>query len=163
MSWIEKLEALQNDLDNGTDGLGALKILIDGLSALGATSVGVAQIANATIDLDQAANTYDLFTGTSQVVILESLIIKMPTAGAGGSLTSISIQTDDATPAVFINSTDGVVGNLTSEAEIYWTGLAYITVATKIRLTIAGGANGSAYVCKVVAKCRAVVAGGSLS
>ena len=126
-------------------------------------TIGKAQIAATTIDLDQVAATYDLFTGTDQVVILESLNIKMPTGAAGGALTGISIQTDDVTPGIIIDAADGVVANLTSEADLGWTGTLYITVATKIRLTIIGGAEGGAYVCNVTAKCRAVVAGGYLA
>lgn len=125
--------------------------------------VGVAQIAATTINLNQAAASYDLFTGTTQVVILESLNIKMPTGAAGGALTSISIQTDDATPGVIINSTDGDVANLTSEADLAWAGTLYIKVGTKIKLTIAGGAHGAGYVCNVTAKGRAVVNGGYLA
>ena len=125
--------------------------------------MGRAQIAATTIDLDQAAATYDLFTGTTQAVVLESLNIKMPTGAAGGAITSISIQTDDATPGVIISAVDGAVANLTSEADLGWVGTLYITVGTKIQLTIAGGAHGAAYVCNVTAKCRAVVAGGYLA
>ena len=125
--------------------------------------LGVAQIAATTIDLDQAAASYDLFTGTTQAVVLESLSFKTATGAAGGALTSISIQTDDATPGVIIDSTDGDVANLTSEADLGWTGIMYIAVGTKIRLTIGGGAHGSAYVCQATAKYRAVVAGGNLA
>ena len=132
-------------------------------SLIGGTSVGVTQIAATTIDLNQAAATYDLFTGTNQVVILESLNIKMPTEVAGGALTSISIQTDDVTAGVIINSTDGDAANLTSEPDLYWKGSLYITIGTKIRLTIGGGAEGTTYVCNVTAKSRAVVAGGNLA
>mgnify|MGYP001559087105 CR=1 FL=1 len=128
-----------------------------------ATAVGKAQIKATTISLNQAAATYDLFTGTTQVVILDGLSIKMPTGAAGGALTSISIQTDDVTSGVIISSTSGVVANLTSEGELSWTGFLRIAVGTKIRLTIAGGAHGSAYVADVVASCRAVVAGGYLA
>jgi len=128
-----------------------------------ATAVGKIQMAATTIDLNQGIGSYDLFTGTTQVVILESLNIKMPTGDCGGALTSISIQTDDATPGVIISAADGAVANLTSEADLGWTGTLYITVGTKIRLTIAGGAHGAAYVCQVTAKCRAVVAGGYLA
>ncbi|KKL13872.1 hypothetical protein LCGC14_2521420, partial [marine sediment metagenome] len=141
--------------DTGTDG-----VVVNSRTAAYGRLAGVEQMAPTTIDLNQAAATYDLFTGTAQVVILESLNIKMPTGAAGGALTSISIQTDDATAGVIINPTDGAVANLTSEADLGWTGTLYITAGTKIRLTIAGGAHGSAYVCNVTAKCRAVVAGG---
>ena len=125
--------------------------------------MGRSQIAATTIDLDQAAGTYDLFTGTAQAVILESLNIKLPTGVPGGTLTSISIQTDDATPGVIISVANGDVANLLTEADLFWTGSMYITVATKIQLTIAGGPAGASYVCNVTAKYRAVAAGGYLA
>ena len=133
------------------------------LDNIALTAKGRAQLAATTIDLNQAAASYDLFTGTAQVVILESLNIKMPNIVAGGALTSISIQTDDVTPGVIISAAMGVVANLTAEADLGWTGTLYITVGTKVRLTIAGGAHGVAYVCDVTAKCRAVVNGGNLA
>lgn len=120
------------------------------------------KIATTTISLNQIAGTYDLFTGTSQPVILDGLSIKMPTGAAGGSLTSISVQTDDVTPGVIISSALGAVANLTSEAELSWEGELRIDVGTKIQLTIAGGAHGSAYVANVVASYRPIVSGGSL-
>lgn len=125
--------------------------------------MGRAQIAATTIELQQAENTYVLFTGTTEAVILESLNIKMPTGAPEGALTSISIQTDDATPGVIISAVDGAVANLLTEADLGWTGSLYITVDTTIGLTIAGGAAGASYVCQVTAKCRAVVSGGHLA
>jgi len=127
------------------------------------TGVGTVQIANTTEDLNQAASTYDLFTGTTQPVILKALTIKMPTGAAGGALTSISVQTDDATPGVIFNSTTGAVANLTSEAELSWTGIMRINVGTKIQLTIAGGAHGSEYITTITAEYKAIVAGGTLA
>ncbi|MCK4414912.1 MAG: hypothetical protein KAY32_15365 [Candidatus Eisenbacteria sp.] len=127
------------------------------------TGAGALQAASTTESLNQAAGTYDLFTGTAQAVVLEKLSIKMPTGDAGGSITSISIQTDDATPAVIISSVDGAVANLTSEAEIAYVGRVLINTGTKIQLTIAGGAHGSAYTATIVAECRAVVSGGYLA
>ncbi len=153
MPAIAELEKLVD----ATYGLEALEALINALV------VGKSQMAATTIDLNQAAATYDQFTGTTQAVILESLNFKCPTGAAGGALTSISIQTDDATAGVIISAAAGAVGNLTSEADLSWTGSLYITVATKIRLTIAGGAHGAGYVCNVTAKCRAVVSGGYLA
>ena len=110
----------------------------------------------------QGAGAKDLFTGDTHDVVLEYLSVKMPTEAAGGALTSIAIATDDATPAVLLDSTDGDVANLTSEAELVWTGAVYITVGTKIQLTIAGGAHGSTYTTKVTAKVRATATGGTL-
>lgn len=125
-------------------------------------TIGRIQTATATVDLNQAADTYDVFTGTAQKVIVEKISIKMPTGAAGGSVTSISLQTDDATATTFISSTIGAVANLTSEAEISWSGVTIISVGTKITLTIGGGAHGSEYLVTVTAQYRAVVDGGSL-
>jgi hypothetical protein len=127
------------------------------------TGVGTSQIAATTEDLNQAEASYDLLTGTTQAVILEGLSVKMPTGAAGGAVTSISIQTDDATPGVIISSALGAVANLTSEAELSWTGLMRINVGTKIQLTIAGGAHGSEYIATVTAKYCSIVAGGTLA
>ena len=131
-----------------------------------ATLIGKSQIAPTTIDLDQAAATYDLFTGTTQDVIVEGLVIRTPNIVCGGALTSIYIQTDDATPQIFITAVEGAVANLTAEAQLSWapaSGIALIKVGKKIQLTIAGGAHGVAYVCDVVARCRSVVSGGYLA
>ena len=116
-----------------------------------------------TIDLYQVAESYDLFTGEAQDCALEGIMIKLPTGAPGGTLASISIQTDDATPAVLISSTTGAVGNLTSEAVLAWTGLTHIAVGTKIQLTIETGASAASYVCKVTAFYRAITNGGRLT
>ena len=132
----------------------------------GDKSVGKLQIASTTEDLNQGAASYDLFTGTAQDLIIESLLIRMPNIVAGGAITSISIQTDDATPQVLISAADGAVANLTAEAQLAWQNFnapVLIKTGTKIQLTIAGGAHGIAYVCDVVAKVRAVTSGGYLA
>lgn len=127
--------------------------------------MGRLQIKATTIDLNQVAGTYDLFTGTTQDVVVERLVIRMSGGAAGGALTSISIQTDDATPIILIDAVAGAVANLTNEAQLAWTGAALLDAGTsaKIRLTIAGGATGFACVCDVIAECRAVVSSGYLA
>jgi hypothetical protein len=115
-----------------------------------------------TIDLNQVAGNYDLFTGTLIPVILESLVITMPNLVAGGALTSISIQTDDATPQVIIATTP--VASLTAENQLFMAaGRIRIGVGKKIQLTINGGATGVAYVCDVDAQYKGVTAGGYLA
>ena len=143
-----------------------LKTLYDGsvgdLSAVN-RAAGKLQPAATTIDLNLGAATYTLFTGTTQAVVLESLVIRMPDVDISlGALTSISIQTDDVTPAVIISATDGALANLTGEATISWRGDILIPVGTLVQLTIAGGAAG-ACTCDVVAKSRAVVNLGHLA
>ena len=128
-------------------------------------NAGKQQIAKTTEDLNQIAATYDLFTGTTQDILLESLVIRMPNIVAGGALTSISIQTDDATPQVLISAAAGAVANLTAEAQLTWqdSNPILIKVGKKIQLTIAGGAHGVAYVCDIVTKVRAITDGGYLT
>ena len=82
--------------------------------------MGKLQIAATTIDLEQVAATYDLFTATTQDVMVEKLAIRLPNVDVSDdvTLTSISIQTDDTTPQVIVDSTAGAVGNLTAEAQL---------------------------------------------
>ncbi len=162
MNWIQRILA-RLGTPAGASISADIAAITTGISA---TGIGKAQIAATTIDLNQAAATYDLFTGTTQDVIVEKLVIRMPDIVGGGALTSISIQTDDTTPLVFITAAEGAVANLVAEAQLSWApagGIALIKVGTKIRLTIAGGAHGIAYVCDVEVLCRAVVAGGNLA
>ena len=128
-------------------------------------SAGKQQIVSTTIDLNQAAASYDLFTGTTQDGILESLVIRLPNVDCSddAALTSISIQTDDVTVSVILSVANGAVANLTAESQHSWTGNIFIKVATKIQLTIAGGAADAATVCDVVAKFVADTDGGYLA
>ncbi len=141
--------------------LQAVDALVDLIPA--ATGVGSLQIVSTTESLNQIAGDWPLFTGTTQAVVLEKFNLKMPAGAAGGAITSISIQTDDATPGVIISSATGIIGNLTSEADLSWTGALLINVGTIINLTINGGAHGGAYVVTAVVQYRAVVAGGNLT
>ncbi len=131
-------------------------------SFLAPTHKGTMQMGATTIDLNQAAASYTLFTGSAQVVIVEKLLIAMPVGAAGGALTSISIQTNDATPQVFITAAQGLVANLTSENQLAWTGAIRIGVGKLIQLTIGGGATGAGYVCNVNVEYRSVTSLGTL-
>ena len=147
-----------SDFNNATDSLEAIGNAISGLST------GTLQTTTTTIDLDQAAAIYTLLTGTTQAVTLEKLTFRVPNVDiSGGALTSISIHTDDVTPAVIFNVADGDLANLTQEASLGWTGALPIPVGTIIQLTIAGGAGGVACVSNVVAQYRADVVGGVLT
>lgn len=122
------------------------------------------QIEATTIDLNQVAATYTLFTGTAASVLLEKLVFRMPNVDiSGGSLTSISIQTDDVTPEVIISSGDGVLANLTHEASLAWTGAVIIPAGTLIQLTIAGGVSGTACVCDIVVEAKSITDAGYLA
>ena len=167
--------SIRRHLRRGLAGANATDVLAEADSLYGGMigninavnrAAGKQQIAKTTEDLNQVIGTYDLFTGTTQDVLLESLLIRMPNLVAGGALTSISIQTDDATPQVLLSAADGIVANLTAEAQLAWQNFnapVLIKAGTKVQLIIAGGAHGVAYVCDVVAKVRAVTSGGYLA
>jgi hypothetical protein len=125
----------------------------------------VSRTLQQTFDLNNVEDVYDLFGCVGQDVIIEGLVIKMPNEAAGGSLTGISIQTDDVTPFEFISSAEGAVGNLTAEAEIPWQSNGKTVVLSadkKIQLTVAGGAHGSEYLTKTTVNWRPVKSGGCL-
>jgi len=147
--------------------VGYIKQLIAYEQAVGqATAVGRLQVATTTIDLHQAAATYDLLTGTTQDFVLTALSFKLPNIDVSDdcALTSISIVTDDVTAQTIFNTTEGGVANLTAEAELSWTGYIKITVGTKIQLIIGGGtADTDPTTCLVTASGFAIVAGGNLA
>ena len=132
------------------------------MSTMGGAVVGGVQVAAKTIDLNQAAATYDLFTGTTQAVFVKSIMVRMSNGTISGAVTSISIQTNDTTPQVFIDALNGAVANLTNEAQLSWVGSSYLKVGKKIQLTINGGAAGVSRVCDVVAEYLPVITGGLL-
>lgn len=101
-------------------------------------------IKEATLSLNQAANTYDLFTASGDVLIQNMSVYC--TAAAGGALTSVSIQTNQTTPYVFMTTGEGAVGSLLAQANITMAKQAtnlkpQIRSGQKIQATIAGGAS----------------------
>ena len=128
--------------------------------------IGAMQIKTTTIDLAQAAASYDLFTGTTQSVLLERLVIRLPNVDVSddATITSISIQTDDTTAQTLISSSAGAKANLTAEAQLASDIKGVIIkTGTKIQLTIAGGAADATTTCDVVAAYRALATGGYLA
>lgn len=116
-----------------------------------------------TINLKQAANDYDLFTVTTQNIWLDFLCIIIPRSlAAEAVLTSISIQSTDASPVTIISSTAGAKAKLLENAHLVYTGGAVLASTKKIQLTIAGGATAADCNCTVITSYRPVVAGGYL-
>lgn len=112
-----------------------------------------------TIDLNQAAASYDLFTaGASSVQILEFGIV-IPadlTGAAAGALTAISVQTTDGSPVVLISSATGAKANLTSDKHLLYTSSGVMAGTKKIQLTIIGGATSAAQACNTWLKYQVV-------
>lgn len=113
-----------------------------------------------TIDLNQAAGDYDLYTaGLSDVEILDLTVI-IPadlTGDAAGSLTAISVQSTDSVPVEFISATAGAVANLTANKYLQYNAGETVAGGKKIQLTIAGGATEAAQVCTVFIAYREAV------
>ena len=113
-----------------------------------------------TVDLNQVAGDYDLFTApASSVQILEfGLIIPADLTGtAAGSLTAISVQSTDTSPVEFISATTGAKSNLTADKHLLYTGAEVVAGTKKIQLTIVGGATTAAQVCNVWIKYQEAV------
>lgn len=117
-----------------------------------------------TVDLQQAVGNYTLFTGTTYSVIVEYLVFRLPNVDVSddATITKISIQTNDATPAVFISDVLGDKTLLTAESQHVFYGAVLIKDTKLIQLTIYGGASDASTVCDVVAFYRSVVPGGIL-
>jgi hypothetical protein len=119
-----------------------------------------------TIDLNQAAASYTLFTEAYQKSQLKSLVFRCSNGAIAGAVTKISIQTDDATPQVIIPDARGIVANLTNKAQLAWSeginGPVIIDVGTRIQLTIYGGSAGVSRVCDVVAVYQPIIPSGVL-
>lgn len=156
VSLHEVIEQLYDDLTLVLADTGTAGVVLGTKVAAYKKLAGENQIAITTEELNQGAASYDLFLGTTKPVLLTGFSIKQPTTVTEGSLTSISIQTDDATPGVIINSTDGAVANLLTESELSWTGAMRIETGTKIQLTIAGGATGVGQIAKITAQYQAI-------
>jgi hypothetical protein len=126
---------------------------------------GVMQVFTVALNFNQAAASYDIATGTTQAVAIESVVIRMPNSAAAAALVSVSAQTNDATTAqVFIPATDGVFGNCTANAQLGSALAAPIILAAgaKIQYTLAGN-NGAAYAPVAYVFYRAIVSGGYLA
>ena len=97
-----------------------------------------------TIDLNQAAAAYTLFTvGASDIRVLNLTVI-IPadlTGAAAGDLTAISVQSTDDTPVEFISSTAGAKANLTANKHLQYFGGEIVAATKLIQLTIVGGAT----------------------
>lgn len=114
-----------------------------------------------TVDLNQAAGDYDLFTaGSYDIQVLEfGLIIPADLTGdAAGSLTAIRVQSTDTPPVELISATAGAKANLIADKHLLYTGAETIATTKKIQLTIVGGATTAAQVCNVWLKYQEVYA-----
>lgn len=107
-----------------------------------------------TMNLAQAANTYDLCTASGGDVIVWGMSCYCTVVGA--TWTSVTIQTDATTNFVFMNSTEGARANFTAgkDVTLTWTQVvkALVRSGNKIRYTIAGSTGTGSAVVTVMAQ-----------
>jgi len=95
-----------------------------------------------TIDLHQAANTYDLFTATGGGVYVEYFTLTLPAINVSddvGGITSISVVTDTTTVITLVTAAAGAKANLTANKAFTYALPFALPVGKKIRLVLAGG------------------------
>jgi len=118
-----------------------------------------------TIDLNQVAGDYTLYTATTSDVYVEAFTLTLPNVNCADdvNITSISVQTDTTTVITLLSSTAGAKANLTANASFSYSTPFYLPATKLIELTIAGGASDAATVCTVKCRWTPVVPGGYLA
>ena len=155
--------------DRTTDSLEALAIAIAGVGGgggLAATDAGVAQIFQTTIDLHQAAATYDIATATTEDILIESITLQTTDdiTDDAAAFTALTVQTDTVTEQEFIDNVLGAKANLDNESQMGWEGSVILLETDKIRFTIEGGTtDADPTTLQVVIKYRSIVDGGTLA
>ena len=118
-----------------------------------------------TVDLHNAAGTYDVATATAQDILVTGLVFHTRLdISDDAAITGISIQTDHTTSNTLIPVEKGIKANLGAEAQLFWEGKILLRVGDKIQLTIIGGtATVDPSTCDVVITYQSIVAGGTLA
>ena len=119
-----------------------------------------------TIDLNQAAAAYDLYTATTSTVYVERFSLTMPSSPDvtdDATITSIAIATDTTTVIELLTAAAGAKANLIANTVFSYTTPFALPVGNKIQLTIGGGAADAGTVCTVSVRYQAVSAGAYLA
>lgn len=118
-----------------------------------------------TIDLQQVAGAYDLYTATTGYVYVERFSIKLPNVDVtdDAALTSIKIDSDSTPAVALLTAAAGAVANLAANAEFIYATPFMLATGDKIILTIAGGASDAATVCTVNCRYTPVIPGAYLA
>jgi len=143
---------------------GVLFVTYDGTNWIAYSVNSVVQPG--TIDLQQAANTYDLFTATGGSVYVERFTLTLPNVNCAddvGAFTSFAVVTDTTTVITLISAAQGAKVNCTANAAFSYATPFALPVGKKIRLTIGGGATDAATLCITTARYRAINPAGYLA
>ena len=117
-----------------------------------------------TIDLEQAAGNYDLFDVLAQDCFIDFIVLIVPCDLTDELvLESISIQSTDTIPVVFVSAEDGALANLSDGKSLIYRGPGVVAKNKIIQLTIAGGATAEECICTVYVSYRPTATGGYLA
>jgi len=119
-------------------------------------------VAITSIDLNQLADNYTLFTAINQDLFIDFLVIIIPRDLTGELLDAISIQSTDIEPVVFVSEEDGAVENLTAGKHLVYRGPDIVAATKEIQLTIHATGTAEECICPVYVSYRPAVAGGYL-
>lgn len=111
-----------------------------------------------TVNLQQAAGNYTLFTATGGTVYVEKFTITVPNVDCSddANITSISVVTDTATVITLLSAAAGAKANLTANASFSYSTPFALPITKLIRLVIAGGASDASTLCVTSCKYQAV-------
>jgi len=142
---------------------GVLYITYDGTNWVAYSVNSVVQPG--TIDLQQAAGPYDLFTATGGSVYVEYFTLTLPNVNVSddATITSIAVASDTTTVINLITSAAGAKANLTANKAFTYATPFALPVGKKIILTIAGGAADAPTVCITSCRYRAINPAGYLA
>lgn len=119
-----------------------------------------------TINLQQAANTYDLFVATGGSVYVEYFSLTMPASPDvtdDVTITSIAVVTDTTAVITLLSAANGAKANLIANTAFPYATPFALPVGKKIRLTIAGGASDASTVCVTSCRYRSINPAGYLA
>lgn len=122
--------------------------------------------ATGTIDLHQAASTYDLFTATSAGVVVEYFSITLPNIDVTDdtAITSISVVTDTTSVITLLSAANGAKANLTANASFTYSTPFTLPATKKIRLVLAGGtADADPTTCTTLCRYMSIAPAGYLA
>lgn len=142
---------------------GVLQICYDGTNWTPKTATSFTQAM--TVDLQQAAGDYTLYTATTGFVYVERFTLTLPNVNVSddATITSIHVDTDTSPAVMLISTTQGAKAQLTANKAFAYATPFTLDTGKIIKLTIAGGAADAATLCTVTCRYTPVVPGAYLA
>lgn len=118
-----------------------------------------------TVNLQQAAGNYTLFTAVAGTVYVERFSLVLPNVNCAddATITSIAVVSDTAAVITLLSAAAGAKANLVANAAFAFSSPFALPVGKLIRLVIAGGAADASTLCTLSVRYQAVTPGAYLS